>query len=267
MILISDIIDKLPAPKNVSLIIEENQEVNDIINEIINAHRIFKNQYCLIASDFIGKSDFDTVKNIFDFLKNNIRYEIESEEEQKTVSPSVLLREKKGDCKHYASFCAGILDCLGIPFSYRFASYSIWDKMPTHVFVVANLNGKDIWIDPVLSELDQRLPFPISFKDISFVNKRERNMLQRVSGLNDVYSRYYGTEKPNPDRGTLRKPSGFLTFLENAGENILSVLTGNSGNYSGGYCSPCPEQNNTKNDFLIKIAAGLFVGYLLKKKK
>lgn len=175
----------LPPYLNRYTLVKKNQDVFDIVKEVVAAHEAFKNDYDLIAPYFDGLTDVETAKRLFSFLKKNIPYEVEDEKMQTTKSPSALLTQSFGDCKHYAGFIAGILDALNrrgrnFDFAYRFASYSIWDKTPGHVFVVMWDNEEnEFWIDPVLKSFNERLQ-PSYYMDKPIKNSF---MLSRVSGI------------------------------------------------------------------------------------
>ncbi len=89
-----------------------------------------------IAKRFKGKSEYDTAKKIFDFLKNDITYRADTTH-QKVKLPSALLREKVGDCKSYALFTGAILSNLNIGWKYVLVSYRN-DPTPTHIYVVTD---------------------------------------------------------------------------------------------------------------------------------
>ncbi len=74
-------------------------------------------------------------------------------------SPAAILATGYGDCKHYSLFAGGVLQSLGIPFAYRFASYRDYDKQPQHVFVVINPGKNEIWLDPVVGQYDYKKPY------------------------------------------------------------------------------------------------------------
>lgn len=140
--------------------IKAEQSTGDIIEAITRAHKKHANDYAKIAKFFKGRTKRQTAQNIFNFLKRNVKYKIEPGSAQTVKSPAAILAHGYGDCKHYSKFAAGILENLGIPYAYRFASYKYYDPQPGHVFVVIDPGtDKEIWIDPVLEQLDQRKPY------------------------------------------------------------------------------------------------------------
>ena len=154
---------KFPPFKEESILIEQDQSVPDIINEILEAHQVFERDYDKIALYFKGSNTRQTCNNIFSFLKKNIKYIRESDNNQTTRLPIGILEPQEGDCKHYSSFAGGILDALNrkgcnIDWLYCFASYKLFVKTPYHVFVIAfDDMGNEIVIDPT-PEAEGKVP-------------------------------------------------------------------------------------------------------------
>jgi len=178
-----ELLQVLPPFTNSSLLIEGNQNVPDIIREVLEAHSYFSGDYDFIYQYFDKGSIENTCRLLFDFCKRNIAYKIEGEKNQTTKSPSALISMGHGDCKHYAGFIAGVLCAItrntgkNIKWAYRFGSYSLFDREPGHVFVVAKDAGQEIWIDPVLSYFDERL------QPTYFIDKKVSMPLYRLSGF------------------------------------------------------------------------------------
>lgn len=158
--MISSIYNKLTPFSNSQKMLVPDQQVSDIITGMLNAHTKYAPEYQKIAQSFAGRDVKSTARNIYDFLKKNVNYVIEPDDKQMLKSPSAILYTGKttgSDCKNYALFTAGILDALNragfpIKWTFRFASYRMFDKMPHHTFVVINPDtNKEIWIDPVLN--------------------------------------------------------------------------------------------------------------------
>lgn len=154
----------------------DEQTTGDIIDAITNAHHKYAPEYKKIALFFRGSTKKQTGKKLFDFLKSNVKYRIEPADKQTVKSPSAILAEGEGDCKHYSSFIGGVLSQLGIPFAYRFASYKFFDKTPGHVFVVISPGTQnEIWVDPVLSSYDFKKPYTYA--------KDKKMAIYSVSGI------------------------------------------------------------------------------------
>jgi hypothetical protein len=157
--------------------LESDQSTGDIIQAILDAHKKHAGDYAKISSFFNAGSTRDTARKIFNFLKGNVKYIIEPGSKQTVKSPSAILAQGYGDCKHYSLFAGGILQNLGIPFNYRFASYRVFNKEPQHVFVVVNPGTKnEIWIDPVLNKFDYKKPY-------TYATDRKPMALYSISGV------------------------------------------------------------------------------------
>ena len=146
-----------------SKMLVRDQQVPDIISAMLSAHKMYASEYDKISQDFYSGDGIQTAKKLFDFLKKNVQYKIESDKSQRIMSPSAILSLGKNDCKNYALFIMGVLDSLkrkGLinnKIYYRFASYRLLDEIPHHVFaVIQDQDGNEYFIDPVLSKFNER---------------------------------------------------------------------------------------------------------------
>ena len=146
-----------------SKMLVRDQQVPDIISAMLSAHKLYASEYDKISQDFYSGDGIQTAKKLFEFLKKNVRYKIESDKNQRIMSPSAILSLGKNDCKNYALFIMGVLDSLkrkGLidnKIYYRFASYKLLDEIPHHVFaVIEDKKGNEYFIDPVLSSFNER---------------------------------------------------------------------------------------------------------------
>lgn len=113
-----------------------NSELQRAIEAVIPAAT---KQAASIANRYKGKSEAETCKKIFNYLKNNINYKADGVN-QAVRLPSGLMRTAQGDCKSYSVFTSAILSNLGIPHKLVYASYDPKDPTPTHIYVMTN-NG------------------------------------------------------------------------------------------------------------------------------
>lgn len=216
MVAIKKILDSLPDYKNSYVKISSNQSVNDIISAIKVKHKESSADYDKIYKFFIGSDEIETLENIFNFLRKYTIYKIENEDEQKVLSPSAILREKKIDCKNYALFVGGILDAINrsglynIPYSYRFISDNIISTVPNHVFIVAYPNtGEEIFIDPIpqVKYFNDKINYYYS------VDKKINGMaLYSVNGIgNSVVNTFKNFKLPETKKNKSNN-SGLLNF-------------------------------------------------------
>jgi hypothetical protein len=163
------ILKRLPPYQNKATIVVEEQTTNDIVNGILKTHNQYANDYDAIVDLFEADTIKATCKNVFNFLKQNVPYKIESGNKQKLCSPAAILFQDAGiDCKNIALFSNGIADALRRKYSlnfgviYRFAGYN--KKQIEHVFSVVSNDTNEIWNDAVLNTFNERLQ-PIFYKD------------------------------------------------------------------------------------------------------
>jgi len=172
-----------------STILKYDQGTGDIIKELLNSHVEYQKEYDKIYPYFLGRNVKQTCENIFNFLKQNVRYDIEPGSRQTLKSPSSILAQGYGDCKQYSQFIGGILDAIkrnknGAEWCYRFASYNP-EKQVQHVFVVClDKQGNEIWIDPVLKSFNARKKY--TYK----VDKKPNMALYKISGTNEQVGKF-----------------------------------------------------------------------------
>ena len=174
----------LPKPTLKKKVVVHRQQVNDIMQDVVNAHKDYEEDYNQIAKYFWKGSKEATIKFLFDFCKRYFTYKAETDRSQTVRSPAAILETGNTwgvDCKHYAGFIAGVLDALNrqgknFDWRYRFVSYTPNDPTPEHVFITVKIGDKIIKIDPVLNKLDQRYPNYYYFTE-------KLPMLSRVNGV------------------------------------------------------------------------------------
>ena len=171
-----------------------SQDTGDIMQGMARWHKEYGRQYDAVSSFFLGKTPRETAANVFDFLKKNVTYQIDTDERQTLKTPAAILATGHGDCKHYALFAGGIFDSLTktgqqrIPWAFRFASYRWYDETPQHVFVVIYPGtSREIWVDPVLGRFDQKKPYQhASDHKMALVGISGIHKSARISGIRDV---------------------------------------------------------------------------------
>jgi len=88
------------------------------------------------ASRLRGASDYATLRNIYNFVKGNVRYTADRPGEEVVRSPAYLMQTGKGDCKSLSVAIAALCRAEGIPYKYRFVRQSGAPRLH-HVYVVA----------------------------------------------------------------------------------------------------------------------------------
>jgi hypothetical protein len=254
------ILGKLTPFLNQQNVVIENQGVNDIISGILQTHNKYLDEYDKIYPYFIGTDLQETSKNIFNFLKKNVPYYIESNELQFLKSPSSIV-STPSDCKSYALFTCGVLDAIrrntgeDIEIIYRFASYDPFDKIPQHVFCVVRGEGEEFWIDPVLNKFDEKKK-PYFYKDKN-VNKMS---LVGLSGVG-VTNKAIGSTLTDVLDSVLKAAPGIITATK-----PTPSYGGGSSQYSYPTTQTTASTGFSTSTLLLLAAAGLGIYFLTKKR-
>lgn len=130
--------------------ITNSQTAKDIASAIVKSIKDSESTANLIAPYLKSTNKLQTLKNIFIFCKNNVEYVKEGKELQTAKTLARILSDKKGDCKHYSTLCYSLCKALGIDCKLRLISQNFYNTDPTHIYVIAKVNGQTIVIDPVL---------------------------------------------------------------------------------------------------------------------
>lgn len=106
-----------------------------------------------------GDTRYDTLHNVWKFVKYNVRYKTDRPGKEVVKSPAALFTMGVGDCKSFSIAEAAILRSLGFTgIRYRFASYKR-DQIVTHVYIVCKYRGKDVILDAVHTHFDEEVPY------------------------------------------------------------------------------------------------------------
>jgi hypothetical protein len=228
MVLAQELLDELSdMPDEPPVMLVKKQVVKDIMKYMSVALVEFRPYYDKIYSFFEGSTMEEVGEQIFDFLKDQMIYEEESDEAQWLCNPRELLERGECDCKGYALFAAGVIDALNrnsdqgeIPWCFRFVPSAILGTKIGHVFVVLDPGGKEIWIDPVLSSFNQK-PFYLVQEDRYVTEGR------KVSGLRVTRS---GTVIGSAESTLLSQINEYTLGMQDAidvsyGNGLLNTIT------------------------------------------
>jgi hypothetical protein len=267
---------KLSPFINEQRVIIDNQGVDDIISGMLNTHDRYKAEYDKIYKYFEGISVEATCRNIWNFLKQNVPYGIESENYQFLKSPASVLNTPSSDCKSFALFSAGCMSAYqrntgkDIEVLFRYASYDPFDSTPEHTFCVVKEGNKEYWIDPVLNKFNQRK------EPYSYINKKLKkdNMaLIALAGINQKKIMGKGS-------GEGIDWSNIFDSLVKTAPNIITASRRGGGGIppSGGYSPtgsgipytpppPPAEEKGIDTNTILLIGGAAVVAFLLFKKK
>lgn len=193
----------LPPYQGQKQILVGEQSLKDVIGGVVNAASRYKDQYRNIWPYFEGDGVVNTARNVWNYCKSNLIYDIEPDNRQTVKTPAAIIATKKNDCKNYALFSSGVMqayrDAIKADFDIylRFAGYN--DNDITHVFCVIKYKGKEYWIDPVLNKFNDRSQEPTKQKDYKLQNMA----LIALSGINPyINDKSYFVTGSNPVPGS-----------------------------------------------------------------
>lgn len=173
----------LPRTNLNRVVLVDEQDVDDIIDAVETRHQKYAANYDKISQLFWKGSAHKTAEALFNFLKANVKYKIESDKDQTVRSPEALIAMGYGDCKHYAAFITGVLASLrrkGYPIGpvmYRFSGYNPLADDLHHVFAVLKDGNQEVWIDPVLNTFNDKKQYSY------YQNSTVGHMLSEISGI------------------------------------------------------------------------------------
>jgi len=163
---------KQPAFQGIDVVYKgkaDNKDIRDLLEKLIPKASEQMREY---AKKFKGASELETCKKIFNFLKNDITY-LADGNEQVIKMPSALLKKKIGDCKSFSLFTASVLDNLKIPYTITYTSYNE-NPIPAHVYIVTK---SGIIIDAVYGIFNQE-------KKAKYKYKKNMNV-RYMAGINE----------------------------------------------------------------------------------
>lgn len=160
--LLQKAIGSITKPQNTDVVIFSDGDTEDIISVILQADkeaaagRFIKDFAPLLR----GANDYDTCKNIWNFLKYEIPYTADKSGYERVKLPhKVIFDASNGigsDCKGMAGTGCDLCRELGISAKYRFIAQKMFSTKPTHVYTVATLkNGEEIIIDAVFTAFNK----------------------------------------------------------------------------------------------------------------
>ena len=112
------------------------------------------------------KADKEGLRELWRFVKSNIRYKEDPDGYQFIKTPARLWRDGEGDCKSFTLFIVSVLQNLKIPYTIRFARYQ--SGPVTHVYPIAHLPKQDVILDAVWQSFDREKQYYGKPEDFKF---------------------------------------------------------------------------------------------------
>lgn len=152
-------------------------DTSDIIRVIMDMDAVADKYVNVSAAQcLVGEDDYETLYNVWNFVKKNVKYKPDARGKEIVKSPAALFKMGKGDCKSFSIAEAALLRALGFKgIRFRFTSYD-GNRDVTHVYVVCKLRGEDVIMDAVHSKFDEEVRYSYK-RDIS---------ASRISGIGSL---------------------------------------------------------------------------------
>lgn len=191
--------EELDIPiKNKSQVVAKRQTTSDIAKYMLIAERDSRKYHKQLRDYFQTDDDYETAKNIHQFARENLVYKKESPRKQIVRTAPRVIHDIYVDCKGYSTFILASLRACGINAWYRLAGYSRGDKIPTHVYCVAEIDGREVVIDGTVNYFDWEAP-ATCYYNLSLINTNKM-ALSYVQGIGSKASRKAKKEKRKPKK-------------------------------------------------------------------
>ena len=157
------------------------------------------------------------------WIRNNVKYKIDTFEDQNIQLPSALLRSGAGDCKSFSLLFLAIMEAAGYNAGFRFASYK--ENRPfTHVY------------NFILSNQNKILTFDTCLKDLKELAHYKKIKDMRVNYLAGVPTLITENNKIKPmRRKIMRKPTLSELMTDDRYMNIGFIEDEAIGKRRGGF--------------------------------
>jgi hypothetical protein len=132
----------------------QNASIDDIIY-LIEKEDSISSEFIGDVEQLRGASDRETLRNVWKWVRENVRYKEDGGKLEIIKSPRALLLDGVGDCKSMSVLAGAIIRKLGFPFFYRVVFYDPENPNTGHIYVVARASGGNVIVDPVDSVFDR----------------------------------------------------------------------------------------------------------------
>lgn len=194
--------------------ISENQSAKQIVDYLIIAIDDSQKYFPQLNKKFNKGNKLDNAISIWNFTKDNLVFVKEPPENQNVKTASRVIDDVKNDCKGFSTFiCASLLAC-NIPAKLRLAGYNKYDNTPTHVYVVATINNKEVIVDGTLNRFNDEAPFTSAYDVKPILTKNKNKMalnylsgIDQLNGKDDRKKRRDARKDKREDKREARKES------------------------------------------------------------
>ena len=148
----------LPSP-GMKTVVSESANVDAIIRLILEADRQSRPFTAQFARYLKGKTDLDTLRNVWKFTREHIEYVRDAPGNEIVKSPGATWKDRFGDCKSMSVFIGSILANLGYRYKYRVAFYDPAKPEQGHIYPIAYTSSGEVIVDAVNSRFNQEVRY------------------------------------------------------------------------------------------------------------
>lgn len=189
-----------PEPELKKTVLKKNGSVDDTVQLMKKIIKEYSYQVRGLAKILKGKSIKESAENVFNFVFDYIKYNVEKGEQLRTPAytwycAQVCARQgnqfdakNSADCDCMSIFCGSLFYEMKIPFALRIAAYKDeWGNVGNwqHVYVIVYGDGENITCDPVTHKFNYEKP---TGKDKTYPMSLTGNDIIMLSGIDgNVY--------------------------------------------------------------------------------
>ena len=149
-----------PTKNRATVFFDEDASVKDIINVILYADKLSQQFTERFAPMLLAKSERETLRNVWNFVKKNIRYVEDGARNEIVKSPGKTWHDKTGDCKSMSVMVGALLQNLEFDYFYRVAFYDPSAPQQGHIYPIAKTStGEEIVVDAVHYSFDHEYSY------------------------------------------------------------------------------------------------------------
>ncbi len=141
-------------------VVHRQADVQDIIDTILRADGM-STQFTRRFAPFLkGTNDYQTLKNIWSFVRRYIRYEKDRAGNEVVKSPGRTWEDRFADCKSMSVMVGSLLKNLSYRYYYKVAFYNPDNPEQGHIYPIAILpGGQEVVLDAVHHTFDEEVSF------------------------------------------------------------------------------------------------------------
>lgn len=147
-----------------SEVMVQRGNVDDIIQIIRHADEQSVGATKRFSPFMKGSNELETLRNVWTFVRKNIDYTRDPDDEEVIKTPGCTIAEGSADCKSMSILTGSLVRDLGFQFKYRVAFYDPEQPQQGHIYVIAQIGTKNIVVDPVHHKFNHEIT-PWKYRD------------------------------------------------------------------------------------------------------